>query len=608
MFRENRVLKVFLSVLTLLSLNLAGLTVPARATDLVPSDDLSGGASVFVFRESRKKPQEKGAYSGSRSAGAGGRARRDRVKSQIAANRRKKAAAAKARQTQLARARARERNAKLKLSNTLTARAETLLEKGDIDAATTNFREALKANPKNADASTGLSEALTAKGIETAGENQNAAAVPFLEEAVKLNSRNDIAYAKLGEIHDAAGRNEIALTNYEKALAIDPEFTSLYLPVGLAYVESGDVTKADNYLAKAEAAGLAGSEAKFARAELLSKQNKNPEAIAAFDSIIQVEPQNAEAYYQRGVVYGRMNDAEKSVASYKEAVRVDPAMAAAWFDLGVTYYNAGDYKNALAAYKEVVRIDSGNAHAHANLASVYRQLEQYPEANAEYKQAEVGIKNNPDLYSEWGFCLGKTNEWDKAVARLETAEDLSPTPVDRTNVGWGYYNAAQADKAAKNEVAADAKLEKGKESLQLAVKEDPNFDAAYMNLGATHNQLGEHEEAVAALDKAVTLRSDWVIALNQLGMAYRGTNNLSMALTQFNRVVTIDGNNVMGLFNLGSAQYANGDKKDAKKTQARLKKLNPALADQLGNIIAGALIDEGKRQIRNKIRIPGLPF
>ena len=74
--------------------------------------------------------------------------------------------------------------------------------------------------------------------------------------------------------------------------------------------------------------------------------------------------------------------------------------------------------------------------------------------------------------------------------------------------------------------------------------------------------------------------------------------------------MTLDGNNVAGLFNLGSAQYAAGDKKGAKKTQERLKKLNPNLAVQLDNILSGkAVIDETKRKIESKVpKVPKLPF
>jgi tetratricopeptide (TPR) repeat protein len=212
------------------------------------------------------------------------------------------------------------------------------------------------------------------------------------------------------------------------------------------------------------------------------------------------------------------------------------------------------------------------------------------------------------MYSEWGYCLGKTKEWDKSVARLKTTEEMSPTAADKNNIGWAYYNAAQEEKLAKNEQAAEENLQQAKVTLEVATQQDPKLDAAYMNLGATNNAVGDYEAAVAALNVALSLHNDWVIALNQLGVGQRGLNNLSAAVSTFSRVVRIDGNNVIGLFNLGSAQHASGDKKGARKTQDRLKKINPALADQLGNIIAGKIIDEGTRQIRRRVRIPGLPF
>ena len=90
MFRGKNFVRSLVSLLTIASLNLAGLVAPARASgDLVPSDDINGGASVFVFRESRKKPQARGG-GGPASAGGGSanyRSRRERINSQIAASR-----------------------------------------------------------------------------------------------------------------------------------------------------------------------------------------------------------------------------------------------------------------------------------------------------------------------------------------------------------------------------------------------------------------------------------------------------------------------------------------------------------------------------------------
>ncbi len=606
MFQTNSFFKVLFSVLAFISINLQGLPT-VKANDIVATEDVVSGSSVFVFRESRKRPQERAG--GSVNVGGSGRSSyREKLNAQIAASRKKKADAAKARAAAVASARRRQRLAKLKLTDTLAAAAERKMESGDVTGAIVDYRGSLKANPKNAESISGLSEALTASGIQTAGNDNNEAAVPLFDEAVKLDPKNEVAFTKLGEIHDARGRNALAITNYEKALAIDPQMSSLYLPVALAYVESGNAAKADFYLTKAEAAGANGTDAKMARGVLLYKQNKNAEALAVFDQIALAEPQNGAVQYQRAVLFDKLGQQDKAIEALKKATQIDPGYAPAWFDLGVIYYNKGDYKSALTAYQASVRADNANARTHANLASTYRQLERFAEANAEYKIASETIKDDPNLYSEWGYCLGKTAEWDKATARLETAKGMSPTAEEESNVGWAYYNSAQADKAAKNDAAAKEKLEKGKLSLQTAVEKDPKLDAAHMNLGSTYNSLGEHDKAVVSLNEAVRLHNDWVIALNQLGLAYRGTKNLGLALNSFNRVVLLDGNNVSGLFNLGSTQYASGDKKGAQKTQAKLKKIRPDLADQLGSIIAGKAIDYGTQKIREKIRIPGIPF
>lgn len=594
-----------LSFISIFSIIFGGLAVDASANDLVPNSDLSGGASVFVFRGSRKRPQERGAVRSFQSGGASAVVRRDRIKTQVVSARKRKADAAKARAATLARARARGRNAKLKLSNTLTARAEVQMEKGEITGATVNYREALKANPKNAEAMAGLSEALTAQGIETAGEIYNEAAIRYFDEAVKLDPKNEIAYAKLGEIHDAKGRNEQAIQNYEQALKIDPNFSSLYLPIGLAYAKAGKSIEAETYMNKATAAGFDSPESRLARAMIMVKQDRNDEALAAFDGILKAEPQNAQAFYQKAIVYNKMNQADMSLAAYRDAVRIDPAMVAAWFDLGVMLYNRGDYTNALSAYQQVVKIEPENYQAQANLASTFRQLERFAEANAAYKMAEPGNKNNPDLYSEWGYCLGKTNEWDKSVARLNTARELSPNAVDNNNTGWGYYNAARWDKENKRDADATAKLTLGKQYLETAVQQDPKLDAAHLNLGATKNSMGDYQGAVLALNTALSLRGDWVIAMNQLGLAYRGSNDLTNAIAQFQRVSTLDTNNAFGLLNLGEVYHLTGNKKEAKKVQDRLKRINPALANQLSSFFKGKAVVDA---VIKGPKVPRIPF
>ena len=166
-------------------------------------------------------------------------------------------------------------------------------------------------------------------------------------------------------------------------------------------------------------------------------------------------------------------------------------------------------------------------------------------------------------------------------------------------------NAASVNAAAKEDAAAKANYELGKTYLQVAVQQDPRLDAAYLNLGSTYNGLGDYQAAVNALNTAVGLRQNWGIAMNQLGVGYRGLNDLVNAVATFKRVVDLDGNSLYGLFNLGEAYNASGNKKEAKKVQDRLKKLNPAFANRLGDVLSGKIPGVNVPKIP---KIPRFPY
>ena len=332
--------------------------------------------------------------------------------------------------------------------------------------------------------------------------------------------------------------------------------------------------------------------------------------MIAFNKVLELDGRFAEAQYYRGQVLDRTGKSADAIASYKKTLELAPGFAPASFEMAVASYNTGDYASAATAYEQVVKAEPSNYQAHANLASAYRQLERYGEANVEYEIASNGVKT-ADLYSEWGYSLGKTNEWDKAIAKLQTAKELSPVAVDNSNLGWGYYNAANAQTAAKNTEAAKANYALAKSTLEVAVQQDPKLDAAYLNLGSTHNALGDFKAAVAILTTVLGFRRDWVIATNQLGLGYRGLNDLKNAIATFKRATDLDGKSVYGLYNLGEVYVLSGNKNEAKKVNDRLKKIDPALGTRLDDVISGkVVIDAARQKIEQKvpIRIPRFPF
>jgi tetratricopeptide (TPR) repeat protein len=590
-------------------------SIPAGAQEIVGSEDISGGSSVFVFRQGKKTAQTKSAFrntSVKRNAVARNESRR-KVKAQIVAVNKAKPQRTKVKvdpktvatnTTQVKTAAQKE-----KASLALTGAAETYLERKQTDSAIEYFRQAIALNPKNENAKLGLSEALTEKGDETAQKVNPESALVYYEEAVKLNDKNSAAFASLGEIYDDLNQNEKAVANYEKALQLSPELSELHAPLGILYLQKGEIALAENYLTKAtNANGASDPETQYFKGLLYYKQNKNQEALAAFSSAVKAKPDYAEAYYYQGETYDRLDKDKEAISAYKEAVRINPRFTEAWFDLGVAYYNRNRYEDAISAYKESLKLKNDNGEAHLNLANAFRQLDRYAEANGEYTLAARFIKGDADMYSEWGFCLGKERKWNKAVERLDTAVAMKPDPVDYTNLGWAYYNAAQDDLRAKRDADAKAKLAKGRDALQKATVLNPNFDAAFLNLGITLTDLGDFQGAVQALTKATNLRKNWVSAINELGLAYRQLNDFDNAVKQFRKATDIDKKFAAGFYNLGEAEYRRGNTKEAKKAQEKLKKLHPNLANQLDVVISGAVLTRTQNEIRNRIPKPKLPY
>lgn len=602
---KNRTVKFTLSFIVVFSFSLGSFA--PNAQDLVPNEDLSLGASVFVFRKSRTNPQFKSTTAKYYLRNSSATVPRRRIGNNVAIAKNRKRTTGSSTLT------AKNRNVKrktpptgIKTSQTLTAKADLLLENKETDKAIETYKNALKSNPQNRDAKSGLSEAYIVKGDESVAVGNRDEAVNFYRKASEADDKNYAADAKIGQVKEDLKLNDDALASYQKALQLNPAAPELFIRVANLFYKKDDLASAEIYLKKAEASSPDDAETLFLRGLLYFKRNENDQALAAFDKTLALDANFLEAYLYQAEVYERLKRRDEAIAAYRKTVEIDPGFVQGWFDLGVSNYNQGNYTEAETAYLKVIELDGENSAAHANLASVYRQMERFAEANGEYKLAAVEIKDDPDLFSEWGYCLGKVSDWEKAIARLQTAKDLSPDTIDYTNLGWGYYNAAQKDIEADKKDEGQAKLALGKTVLQKAVEINPKFDAAQLNLGITYTGLGEYQNAVEALTKANGLRRDWKIGINELGIAYRKLNKLSDAISQFQKAVNLDNNFALGLYNLGEAQSKFGRKKDARETLNKLKTLNPELARKLDNVIRGVIIDETKQKIRSKI--PRLPF
>jgi tetratricopeptide (TPR) repeat protein len=648
-------------------------SLPLQAQDFIStSDDISNGSSVFVLRQSRNASQSKVAFVRTRTKRTvvERKETRKKVRQQVVIIKKAKPKPVKAKPVKKTppppNVEPPKKNEKpnveqLDTSEAFTTGADTYIERKQIEKAIPLYRKAIEFNPKNKDAQLGLSDALTmqaddildkalAPQDETTGVEytpQSAAALYL--EAIELNENNAEAYAGLGEVYDSTedseGSNENkdkAISAYNKALSISADLTELFAPLGILFFQKGEIAKAETYLAKAVTTNVNDWETQFFLGLVRYKQNANTEALAALKKSVQLNPKVADVQYYLGEVYDRLDKDTEAIAAYNEAIKINPNYIEAWFDLGVANYNRGRYDKAIAAYTQVKKLKNDYTDAWLNLADVYRKLgdsnrqsadlakENYTKANGEYvvgatlasRSKEYSKEQKSDIYSKFGYCLGKTQNWDSAITQLKKAVDLDEDEIDYTNLGWAYYNAAGKALTEKDQDKTKKLLKQAKDALKKATKLNPKSIGGFLNLGLTNQGLGEFDDAIEALKQVNLLKENWDIARYELGFSYSLKKDFTNASEQFKLATDINKDFVDAYYQWGISENALGRKDSANVILKKLRTFKTTKANNLATslelTIKGAVLNEGKRQVENKInennplnkipKIPKLPF
>lgn len=676
-FFMNKLRKIFVSLFLVWTFVCNSLPVVQAQDFISTSDDVSNGSSVFVLRQSRKTNQSKVAFvrTKTKRTVVERKETRKKVKQQVVVVKKSKPQRVKAtppKKPAPVGVKPPKKNTpptppQIDTSDVFASGAETYLDRNELDKSIALFRKSLEFNPKNSNAKSGLSEALTAKADNMldsalAPPDENAteefspeSAAQLYLEATTLDKTNAAAFAGLGEayesIEDKEGstvNKDKAISAYEEAIRLSADLTEIFAPLGMLYFQKGEIAKAETYLDKALKTNANNAETQFFFGLVRYRKNENSEALAALKKSIQMNPNFAESHYYLGEVYDRLDKDKEAIAEYKEAVKINPKYVEAWFDLGVAHYNRGNYDESINAYKEVKKLKNDYTDAWLNLADVYRQkgdlskntpalsIPNYEAANSEYAvgatlaerdKDEKGVPKysdaqKKDIFSKFAYCLGKVEKWDVAITQLNKVVAIQADEYDYTNLGWAYFNGAKQALNNKDQNKAMQNLRLAKEVLLKSTKINPKSIGGLFNLAVTYEGLGEFQAAVDALKVVNEQKSNWDIARFELGYAYNLVKDFSNASAQFKRATELNKDFVDAFYYWGVAEYTLGNKDSAKDILNKLKKFNSPkakyLIESLDLTIKGKIINDGKRQVENKInqnnplnkvpKIPKLPF
>jgi len=203
----------------------------------------------------------------------------------------------------------------------------------------------------------------------------------------------------------------------------------------------------------------------------LAAQGRLAEAETALVQAEGLRPKDIDLLTLLAKVKGRLSEHTEAVALFRRIVQMQPQVAENHLDLAIALADAGQLPAALAETSAALALAPRSASAHLNRARILADLHRNQEARSEFALSSKLEPDNPDTLYYW--------------ALLEHDE---------------------------NHLAKETEL------LQRLVKLRPESDRDFFFLGRSLAEQSRHDEAIAALRRAVALNPHAGDALYMLAM------------------------------------------------------------------------------------------
>lgn len=308
---------------------------------------------------------------------------------------------------------------------------------GDAEGAERDYRLALTFNPSDDPALLHLG------GLELSLDKQGAARDCFAKAAAGPNAA--AALSGLGKVALAEHQYDTALTDFNEALARDPQATSLHYQLAMAYRGLGDLPHVqqqlqirgdqepairdplldqidllkEGKLALVQRGGAAMREGRFADAVsayrqlagldaadplayeylgvALARQGKPDEALREYAHALQLEPNSASAHYDIGILLLQQRKEGEAIDQFRQAVQLDPALVTAHFQLANLLMRKRDDAGAEKEYGAVVTLDPRNEFARFMQAMAAVHQGAYSRARSLLEDAAAALPDDPDI-------------------------------------------------------------------------------------------------------------------------------------------------------------------------------------------------------------------
>jgi TolB-like protein/DNA-binding winged helix-turn-helix (wHTH) protein/Tfp pilus assembly protein PilF len=230
-------------------------------------------------------------------------------------------------------------------------------------------------------------------------------------------------------------------------------------------------------------------------------------------------PEAHEAYLKGRYHWNKRtpDDFQKAIAYFQQAIRIEPNYALAYAGLADTYNTLGFYSilppdqsflKSKQAAERALQIDDTLAEAHASLAdALYHYNYDWAGAEKEFRRAVELNPNSTTALHWYSIFLALHGRAREGQQEIERALDLDPlSPIFNTDLALHLFYDRQYDQA----------IEQCKKVLGFA----PNFGLAHFWMARAYAAKAMYPEAITEFQRSLTLQPNNLLVQALLGNVY----------------------------------------------------------------------------------------
>lgn len=248
--------------------------------------------------------------------------------------------------------------------------------------------------------------------------------------------------------------------------------------------------------------------------------------IQRIQQAIEHNPTVALFHSNLGEMYRQLKDIHLSIQYGQHAIALDPNSAIALSNLGIAYYDAKQYEQAEDCHKRALTINPKLGCSLNNMGSIYKQYGKTQQAIIFYEAAIVAAPYFVEPLNNLGVLFLEQQAFKQAFECFKRAMILAPTFADvHCNMGLALLGLNQRHEALIH--------------FETALQHKPSYAEAYYGMAQVHLRAHDFNESERAIRQAIAMNPQQVAFYPLLAEIFQHQGNHMQALAELDHALSV---------------------------------------------------------------------